>query len=100
MANLKPGTFRLKGHIDVPVDRIEAVDAALQKHINLTREEPGCIFFKVESCQSVEGRYLVSEAFVDEAAFEFHQTRAGNSDWAEVSKGIPRQYKTWVESRD
>jgi quinol monooxygenase YgiN len=96
MVGLRCGNFRLQGHIDVPRDRISAVEEALQDHIRLTREEQGCIFFSVEPCSDVEGRYLVSEAFVDEAAFEFHQQRAGNSDWAEVSKDIPRDYKTWV----
>jgi quinol monooxygenase YgiN len=35
----------------------------------------------------------VAEEFTDAAAFEAHQTRAGGSDWAKTSEGIPRDYK-------
>ena len=86
----------MKGHIDVPAERLEMVRDALVMHIRLTREEPGCIFFDVDPCPEVAGRYLVSEAFVDEAAFKHHQDRAGNSAWAKVSEGIVREYETWV----
>ena len=96
MSELAKGSFRLEGHIDVPASRIVEVREALKEHIRLTREEQGCIFFNVDPCPDVEGRFLVSEAFVDEAAFNSHQERAGNSTWAEASKGVPRDYKTWV----
>ncbi len=96
MSDLPKGSFRLEGHIDVPADRIAKVSEALKEHIKLTREEAGCIFFNVDACSEVAGRFLVSEAFVDEAAFQFHQTRAGESPWAEASAGVPREYKTWV----
>ena len=93
---LSAGTFRLEGHIDVPVDRLEAVSIALLEHIRLTREEPGCLFFNVDPCPDVEGRFLVSEAFVDEAAFNAHQDRAKGSEWAKVTEGIERDFRTWV----
>ena len=96
MPGLSAGNFCLEGHIDVPADRADAVEEALKEHIRLTREEPGCIYFKVNPCPDVKGRYLVSEAFVDEAAFAHHQQRAGNSDWTKASEGIPRDYKTWI----
>lgn len=95
MSELAVGSFRLEGHIDVPTDRLAQVSEALKEHIRLTRAEEGCIFFNVDACPDVEGRFLVSEAFVDKAAFDAHQVRAGNSAWAEASKGIPRDYKTW-----
>ena len=96
MGDLPKGSFRLEGHIDVPSERIAQVSEALKEHIRLTREEAGCIFFNVDACSEVAGRFLVSEAFVDEAAFNFHQERAGASPWAEASAGVPRDYKTWV----
>lgn len=98
MSDLPKGSFRLQGHIDVPADRLEAVSEALKQHIKLTREEAGCIFFNVDACANVTGRFLVSEAFVDEAAFDFHQTRAGASPWAEITAGIPRHFEKWVVS--
>ena len=93
---LKPGTYRLEGYIDVPLERLEAIETALQEHIRLTREEPGCIYFNVDPCPDNQGRFIVSEAFVDEAAFAFHQERGGNSPWAKISEGIPRNFKKWV----
>jgi len=96
MANLPQHVFRLEGYIDVPMDRIDAVTQALKEHIRLTREEPGCIFFSVGACPDIEGRFLVSEAFVDEAAFNYHQERAGKSEWAVASADVSRDYKTWI----
>jgi len=45
----------------------------------------------------VKGRFLVSEAFVDQQAFDAHQARAKVSDWAKASQGIPREYSIKVE---
>ncbi|MGI9351856.1 MAG: putative quinol monooxygenase [Rhizobiaceae bacterium] len=90
------GTYCLKGHIDVPTGRLAKLKEALTEHINLTRSEAGCLSFDVEPCAEVEGRFLVSEAFLDEAAFIAHQERTANSVWAEVSAGIPRIYETWA----
>ena len=96
MAELNPGNFCLEGHIDVPKSRVEEVSEALTAHIKLTRAEHGCIFFNVDPCPNMGGRFLVSEAFVDEAAFNAHQQRAATSPWAQASAGIPREYKTWT----
>jgi quinol monooxygenase YgiN len=84
--------IRLTGHIDVPADRLASVEAALAEHIALTRAEPGCITFSVEPCDQVEGRFLVSELFRDQAAFDAHQARVKASDWGRISAGIPRNY--------
>jgi len=91
------GTIYLTGHIDVPAERMEDIQAALSAHIALTRAEPGCLSFEVHPCPDVKGRFLVSEAFVDQQAFDAHQARAKASDWANVSEGIPREYSIRVE---
>ena len=91
------GTVTLTGHIDVPAERLEEIQAALPAHISLTRAEPGCLSFDVSPCPEVKGRFLVSEAFVDQQAFDAHQARAGASDWANVSDDIPRDYSISVE---
>ena len=87
----------LNGHIDVPPECREAVAEGLAEHIALSRSEPGCIHFNVDPCPEVEGRYLVSESFVDQAAFDAHQTRTKASAWAEVTAGIPREYEITTE---
>ena len=87
----------LNGHIDVPQDRLHAVSEALPEHVRLTYAEPGCISFEVVPCPTVPGRFLVSESFVDQRAFDAHQVRAKASAWAEASAGIPREYSITTE---
>lgn len=82
----------LNGHIDVPQDRLDAVAKALPAHIELTRTEPGCLSFEVVPCKDIAGRYLVSEIFTDQAAFDAHQQRMKTSHWFTVTQGIPRDY--------
>ena len=82
----------LQGHIDVPVERRKAVAEALPQHIKLTLAEQGCMFFEVVPSQDIEGRYLVSEIFSDQAAFDAHQQRIKSSHWFTVTQGIPRDY--------
>lgn len=83
----------LTGHIDVPAARLDAIRAALVEHIRLTRAEPGCLRFEVTQDPQQAGRFQVSEAFVDSAAFEAHQARVKASHWGQVSAGLPRSYE-------
>lgn len=85
--------IRLTGTMTCPPDRLSEVRAALPDHIRLTRAEPGCIRFEVT--ETAEGRFEVDELFVDQAAFEAHQTRGGASPWAEITAGLPRDFKVF-----
>ena len=98
--NLATGNVSLTGHIDVPEEQLEAVRIALPAHIALTHAEEGCITFDVTPCPRVPNRFLVSEMFVDQTAFDAHQTRTKNSSWAEVTKGIPREYSIHVQDQE
>ncbi|NOD34027.1 MULTISPECIES: putative quinol monooxygenase [unclassified Ruegeria] len=82
----------LNGLIDVPQDRLEDVRAALPLHIALTRAEEGCMSFEVVEDQTTPGRFMVSEVFATQAAFDAHQVRTKASDWFQVTQGIPRNY--------
>jgi len=82
----------LTGHIDVPADRIEAVREALPLHVQLTLAEPGCIAFEIKPSESVPGRFIVSEIFKNQIAFEAHQTRNRSSAWFKTTEGIPRNF--------
>lgn len=86
------GKVFLDGHLQVPPEGIEAVLAALPEHTRLTRAEPGCLHFEVRQSSQDPTRFLVSEIFVDEDAFDAHQQRARASDWAKVTAGMPRHY--------
>lgn len=82
----------LTGYIDVPHDRLNAVREALPDHIKLTRAEKGCVSFEVSEESSRAGRFLVSEVFENQDAFDAHQKRTLNSDWYKITQGIPRNY--------
>ena len=85
--------FHLSGTITVPPNDLERVLAALADHILLTRAEPGCRSFSVEEKEN--GAFLVSEEFIDRAAFEAHQVRLRETPWAAASVNAVRNYKTW-----
>lgn len=71
---------------------LDRVLQGVEAHIVLTRAEAGCLSFEV--IQSDDPMvWTVSERFTDAAAFEAHQTRAGTSDWAQLTKGIARDYE-------
>lgn len=86
------GHVHLSGHMQATLDRVEAVKAALPEHIRLTRAEPGCLKFEVWQDETDPARFEVSEIFSDRAAFDAHQARAGASDWARITAGLPRHY--------
>ena len=73
-------------------DEAARVRAALDEHIRLTRQEPGCVSFDVTQTEDPMV-WNVAEAFTTPAAFEAHQLRAASSPWAAQTKGIARDYK-------
>jgi quinol monooxygenase YgiN len=85
--------IQLSGHMDVPLERMDAVLSAVTDHITLTRAEEGCLSFEVTPCPNVQGRFLVAETFKNRAAFDHHQTRTGTSPWAKITAGLQRDYK-------
>ncbi|MCX7559892.1 antibiotic biosynthesis monooxygenase [Sulfitobacter sp. F26204] len=68
------------------------VRAALDSHIQLTRAEAGCVSFDVTATDDPL-IWNVIEEFTDKAAFELHQSRAAQSDWAVQTNGIERNYQ-------
>lgn len=90
--DLKKGNIHLTGYIDIPEDRLDKVLDAMQAHINLTRAEPGCLYFVIKPDASNRCRLNVEEIFSDKAAFEYHQRRGAASVWADITKGIERHF--------
>jgi quinol monooxygenase YgiN len=85
-------TVTLTGYLRCDTaEQAASVEKALPEHIRLTRAEPGCLSFEVERTED-SLVWRVAEEFDDLAAFEAHQTRASQSDWAKASAGIPRDY--------
>ncbi len=87
----------LSGHIIIPANQLDTVQAALVEHITLTRREAGCLVFKVEQSQTDPCRYEVYEEFVSKAAFEDHQKRVGQSHWGDVTQDVARYYSIHEE---
>ncbi|REL35024.1 putative quinol monooxygenase [Thalassotalea euphylliae] len=83
----------LQGYIEVPLSELSLVKEALERHIELTRAEPGCIVFNIEPAQQYANRFNVYEEFVDQAAFEQHQVRVKQPHWGKISQNVARHYQ-------
>ena len=83
----------LKGYIEVPDCDIAAVKEALPRHIELTRQEQGCLVFEVSQDEEVSNRFNVYEEFIDRHSFSLHQDRVRKSTWGAVSANVERHYQ-------
>lgn len=83
----------LQGFIVVPDADLDAVTNALPRHCELTRQEPGCLVFKVTPDKTDPNRFDVYEVFASKAAFEAHQARIQQSDWGQVTAAVERHYQ-------
>lgn len=83
----------LTGRIIVPDSDLNSVIAALPNHINLSRNEEGCLKFEVTQSAEDKNIFDVYEEFVDDAAFQRHQSRVRNSAWGDVSVNAERHYE-------
>ncbi len=84
----------LTGHIVVPPSDLDAVVAGLPSHIELTRNESGCIEFEVVRDADDPAIFHVSERFTSPEAFSFHQERVRSSPWGALTANVERHYKT------
>ncbi|QIA65544.1 antibiotic biosynthesis monooxygenase [Vibrio astriarenae] len=83
----------LQGSIEIPAACYEQVLRELPEHIRLTRQETGCLVFKVEPCSENRYRYSVYEEFSSPEAFEAHQERVRHSVWGQVTTHVKRDYQ-------
>lgn len=72
-------------------DDVARVVQNLDRHIELTRAEAGCVSFHVTPCEDPLV-WQVREQFRDAAAFNAHQERVAGSDWGRATAGIERRY--------
>lgn len=83
----------LKGHIIVPDSDIAAVKIELTNHIELTRQESGCLVFEVSQEAENLNRFNVYEEFTDRESFASHQDRVRESKWGAVTVNVERHYE-------
>ncbi|NLE78632.1 MAG: antibiotic biosynthesis monooxygenase [Rhodococcus sp.] len=72
-------------------EEVEIVERYLPRHIELTREEAGCLHFEVVQTEDPLV-WSVAERFADQSAFDAHQKRVKASDWGRATAGIERDY--------
>lgn len=82
----------LSGHILVSETELDQIRAALVPHQVATRDEVGCLVFRVQEDPHIRGKFNVYEEFVDQHAFEYHQQRVQDSDWGKISRNVQRFY--------
>lgn len=82
----------LKGHITVNMECLEQVKLQLETHIQLTKQEPGCLQFEVYQDDFQSNRFNVYEVFIDDDAFLYHQQRVKTSRWGELTINAERHY--------
>jgi len=83
---------RLQGYIIVTDNDLPTILSELPKHIELTRQENGCLNFFVTQNPDNKNIFNVYEEFVDHNAFENHQNRVKKSNWGRMTKNIERYY--------
>lgn len=83
----------LKGYILVPEADLVAVSKELPNHIELTRNEAGCLAFEVTRDRDNANRFNVYEEFSGKDAFAFHQDRVRDSKWGEITANVARHYE-------
>jgi len=83
----------LKGYILVPETDLSMVKKELPNHIELTRNEAGCMVFEVSQDREKLNRFNVYEEFASKEAFTLHQERVRNSRWGEITENVERYYQ-------
>lgn len=74
----------------------ELVRQLLPEHVRATRREPGCEEFFVEPTGDPLV-WEVRELFIDQRAFDAHQTRVQASEWGRATAAIRREYHVTLE---
>tara|TARA_R110001583_G_scaffold171120_3_gene324622 strand:- start:1940 stop:2281 length:342 start_codon:yes stop_codon:yes gene_type:complete len=83
----------LQGYILISDADLEKVKTELIVHSKLTKEELGCLVFEVWPDINNANKFHVYEEFIDQDAFDNHQARVKNSNWAKVTTQVQRHYQ-------
>ncbi|MDG1945175.1 MAG: antibiotic biosynthesis monooxygenase [Halioglobus sp.] len=83
----------LKGYVIASDEDLPGITAELPSHIELTRQEDGCLVFEVVQDPNDKHRFYVYEEFIHKEAFEAHQNRAKASSWWAVSRNLEKHYR-------
>lgn len=67
------GKVILKGIVVVPEEELNLVNKTLEKHVELTKQEPSCLVIYVHHCSYSPCYFDVYEEFSSNTTFEHHQ---------------------------
>jgi len=87
-----PDSVWLSGFIKVPKADLSRVKRALPTHIRLSNQEQDCTFFRIWQDKDEPLKFHVIESFKSQKAYNRHQARMKNSEWATVSSKASRHY--------
>jgi len=86
-------TVKLSGTLRIPMAQQSKMLPLMDDHIRATRDEAGNISFVISKDAHDPEIFHVSEEFVDQSAFDFHQKRGAASAWGIASKELVRDFK-------
>ena len=89
----------VQGHIMVPDADMPVIQKELPAHIELTRQEAGCLSFEITQDENNQNKFHLYEEFASPEAFEAHRERAGAATWGQVSQNVERHFEV-TESND
>ncbi|VAW54229.1 hypothetical protein MNBD_GAMMA06-1291 [hydrothermal vent metagenome] len=84
----------LEGYVLASSSDLATVKRELANHIQLTRQEEGCLVFDVSQDKKNMNRFNVYEEFTSQEAFKEHQQRLSRTEWGKVSSKLEKHYKT------
>ncbi len=91
------GNIVLTGQLHIPLAEQTRLQPLLDAHIAATKAEPGCLFFEVTQDAKDPTLFRVSERFIEQAAYDFHQQRGANSPWGKSSRHLQRKFNKLTE---
>lgn len=71
----------IAGHYRFPPEQLAAIQPAMARMIEASRAEPGCVHYAFAHDVIEPGMIRVSEAWVDQAAFDAHAASAHMAQW-------------------
>jgi len=69
----------LEGYVIASDSDLASVKSELANHIQLTRQEEGCLIFEVTQDDKNKNRFNVYEEFISQEAFKAHQQRLSST---------------------
>lgn len=84
------GNIVVNGTITCKPEELDIVAPGLAEHVRLTNAEEGCISFSIDAADDTPCVFVVSERFVNKAAFEAHGARTRAAEWWGLSQNCSR----------